>query len=171
MTKELLELIGLVSGIAVNAVIVAAAILGAYKFRVYRKHQRRYHSSLRCHHHELAGGGTVFIVGYRVKNIGDRPMALSAVRLRAGGIESLKGGDFMLNDRKIICEREYRGLEPGTPGLLEIQVGERSIFQMVCVAEKLEPVIGVVCQIYWPSKRDPAHFKQVYIKDCKRAPF
>ncbi|MEM8556799.1 MAG: hypothetical protein AAGG50_03045 [Bacteroidota bacterium] len=162
---ELLDAAETLSSILVNTFVVFAAIFGAYQFRMHRKYQNRYNTYVKCNHYVNDNDEILLEAKYYVNNLGDRPISLSRVEIKAMNVLKFENGVAILDYNNIICERTITRKDLVSRGIFDIQAEERSIFTMRCLLNDLDPIIMVACEIEWVSDREPSTFSSLYIRD------
>jgi hypothetical protein len=160
---DVLKELETITSIGVHITVFAAAIAGAYKFRLLRLVAHRYKSEVQCRHYVLGKNQIAFVAEYTVSNIGERPIDFTGVSLRlcAGKLDA-----GLLAPDSSICFAE-RVLDRGdaTDTIFHIAAGERSIFMLRTILPKLDPVVFVVCQLKWKEGRAaPAPFIHLYVR-------
>lgn len=149
------------TSVLVNVSVLAAAIAAAIKLRVLHLLARRYRSELACSHHVLGKGQVIFIAEYTVHNTGERPIAVSQVRLTLH--PAVRDGVLLHPDERTILAERVLAPEAQGKGLFLIEAGERSIFTMRCQLAELPDTAFVLCQLSWPTRRPPAPFLGMYV--------
>jgi hypothetical protein len=150
-----------VTSVLVNVSVLAAAIAAAIKARILQLLARRYRSELCCRHHVLADRRIVFVVEYAVQNTGERPIALSQVRLTLH--PPVREQALLLHDPNAVLAQRALVPGPATRGLFLVEAGERSIVTLRRELPELPEITFVPCQLSWPDRRAAAPFIGMYV--------
>lgn len=152
-----------VSGVLVNAAVLAGAIAAMVKFHLFNLFGHRWRSDLECKHFELPDGDVVFTADYTITNTGERPLFLSRVTIRL--LPAIRDGVQLKADlENCLAERVMDPAQSTLKGLFQVEPGERAIFPLRCMLPALDPVVFVQCGFELPNKRVPAAFLGFYVK-------
>lgn len=151
----------------VNVSVLIAAAVAVVKWRLYNLFAHRWRSELECRHVVLPDRRVVFTADYTVHNTGQRPLALSEVRLRL--VRARIEDTLLVPDAgRVLAARVCRSDDPGLRGHFRIESGERTIFTLRCALDALDEVVFVLCDFDTPCRRAPAGFRGLYVKSGAR---
>lgn len=177
--KITVESVQHVLSVAQTITVLAAALVGAIKFKVFQIWKHTFRTDMQCHHSVRSTGETIFIAEYTIQNTGDRPLSIDSVLLQLCPALQVHGGHLM-PDRStnilmptLFAEREpsagpERHFKPlGSLG--EIMKGERSTFTLRCCLRELPDVFFVFGEFTWTKswfrpERKPSFYSSLYIK-------
>jgi hypothetical protein len=154
-----------ITSVFVNIAVLLGAVGAAIKFRLFNVLSHKWQSELTCRHHVLKTGQIIFEADYTVRNFGQRPLRLDSVRIR---LLAAKNADGLMqpDDSRCFATRDIPGPDRQLAGNLDVQPGERTIFTLRCLLEKLDEVVFVVGTLSLPHRRIPAVFRALYIRDA-----
>lgn len=151
------------TGLLVDVVILAGAVVAVIKFRLFNILGHRWRSDLTCNHHELSDSSTVFTADYTISNTGQRPLRLNAVTIR---ITATRSEDSLIfpDESKTLATRIFQSGDPKLKGLFQIEPGERSIFPIRALLPNMDETIFVLCEFTLQQKRVPGAYRGFYVK-------
>jgi hypothetical protein len=168
-----------VLSISQTLIIMAAALIGAIKFKVFEMWKHTYRTEMECRHSTLANGEIVFIAEYGIHNTGERPLRIDRVLLQLCRADQIHGG-HLVPDRShtlvmpTVFTREEGEVPQGEHfkpigSLGDINKGERSIFTMRCLLRELPDVVFVIGGVHWKKglfqpERAPSLYSSMYVK-------
>src|SRR5262249_9796451 len=157
---------------------LAAALVGAVKFKVFQIWKHTYRTEMQCSHVAVSGGETIFIAEYSIHNTGDRPLSIERVQLQLCPARQVPGGHLMRDrDTNLLMPTLFACREQDAPGdkhfkpmgsLGEIQKGERSTFTLRCRLRELPDAFFVFGEFNWARSwfqpdRAPSFYSSLYI--------
>jgi len=147
-----------VAAIASSATIVVGAVGAVIKYRLLNFFGHKWESSLATTDQLLDGGTHLFLAEYAVANNGQRPLRIEGVSLSLMGARREAQSVLLQPDQAAVfaCRNVPDGV--GTPGNLDVQPGERSIFTLRCEVGELPELSFVECTLRFRHKRLPAIF-------------
>ena len=167
-----------VLSISQTLIILAAALIGAIKFKVFEMWKHTYRTGMECRHSTLANGEIVFIAEYGIHNTGERPLCIDRVLLQLCRADQVHGGHLVPDrSRTLVMPTVFTQDEGGVPGehfkaigsLGDIKKGERSTFTMRCLLRDLPEVVFVIGEFRWKKgvfqpERPPSFYSSMYVK-------
>jgi hypothetical protein len=152
--KKILEVVA-------SFTVASAAIAAIVKYRMFNLFGHRWESNLACSDRRLGSGRSLFVAEYRVANSGQRPLRIRKVVLTLMGarVDGADGATGLLKPARdrVLCTRTIPD-DVGTPGNLDVQPGERSIFTLRCELPELPELVFVECRLEFAHKRAAALF-------------
>ena len=162
MASSGLEMWDTLSGILVNCVVLAGAVVAIVKLRLYRVLGRRCRTETVCSHVELAADRVLFRGSYIVHNIGERQILLDNVVVRLLGFKQAPSGLIEKDEDNELCSRSFDAEK--YKDLRRIEAGERSIFGLRVVLGELPDVVFFDCQLRWRYRLPFSRHTGVYVK-------
>lgn len=168
-----------VLGVAQTITVLAAALVGAIKFKVFQIWKHTFRTDMQCRHSAISTGETIFVAEYTIQNTGDRPISIERVQLQLCPALQVHGGHLMPDRSKNILmptlfaaqEQDVGPDEYFKPlgSLGEIKKGERSTFTLRCSLGELPDVFFVFGEFNWTKSwfqpdRAPSFYSFLYIK-------
>ncbi len=158
-----LERLHHLTSILVDVTILISALVAIVKLRIYNLFSRRWRSELTCAHCDLPDGRVLFTADYTLHNTGQRPLTLSAVDLRL--VTARTDGPLVIPDEtNVLAERHLRPSDPGLRGLFQIEAGERTIFPIRCLLDRLDDIVFVLCSFDTTCGRASTAYRGVYCR-------
>jgi hypothetical protein len=153
-----------VTAILVDVSVLVAAFAALIKFRVYNMFSYRYRGELACKHYVLPAGDVVFVADYTIHNTGSVPITFSSVTLHlCAATRDTRDRNLLVADEEKTLAKRVLTDRP-RPGLLHIEPGERSIFQLRCQLPKLDHFVFLVCQPSWSDARPTTPYRSIYVR-------
>jgi hypothetical protein len=165
--------------LAQTITVLAAALVGAIKFKVFQIWKHTFRTDMQCRHSAISNGETIFVAEYTIQNTGDRPLSIDRVQLQLCPALQVHGGHLMPDRSKNILMPTLfaaQGQDAGTDkhvkplgGLGEIKKDERSTFTLRCCLRELPDVFFVFGEFNWTKSwfrpdREPSFYSFLYIK-------
>lgn len=168
-----------VLGIAQTIIVLAAALVGAIKFKVFQIWKHAYRTEMECSDTTVSSGETIFIAEYTIQNTGDRPLSIDRVQIQLCPALEVHGGHLMpdratnlLMPNLIAAQEQDAGKDKhfkpiGSLG--EIKKGERSTFTLRCRLRELPDAFFVFGEFNWTKSwfqpdRAPSFYSFLYVK-------
>ena len=153
--------------VAASLTVMMAAAAGAIKYRLFNLFGHRWESSLITSDHRLESGRLLFVAEYKVVNTGQRPLRIDKIKVSLMTARHDKLTQILTPNRDALLATREIPDDVSTPGNLDVQPGERSIFTLRCQFDEMPEVTFIECKITFPHDRSAAVYVGLHVRQSK----